>query len=152
MQRLWIPILVGLILLFSLQAVWAEPPGGDLVRRHPRGQGTCFTRAVVLAYVIIRPGCYTFYVLRTPSGAFLAFGPPGPHLIPPGQLVRLSTPAGAKVRGRLFYLVPVPVTAVGIPVDTVQVMAVQVVVTAGRVVFLTPRGARLIQGPEGQRN
>jgi hypothetical protein len=112
------------------------------VRVKRDGDAWCLDRAVRLGGVVIAGGrCYTFYVLRTPAGAFLGFGPPGPPLIPPGQLVRLATPAGAKVRGRLFYLVPVPLHVVAIPVETVRVVQVVMRPEADRLVVTIPRAA-----------
>lgn len=63
-------------------------------------------------------------LVRDREGTFLAFLDPEVR-IPPGQLVRLSTPAGAKLRGRIFYLVPVQ-TVVAIPVGTLVVVPVRV--------------------------
>jgi hypothetical protein len=47
----------------------------------------------------------------------LAFADPAYH-IPPGQIVRLSTPAGAKLRGRIFYLVPIRPSVVIVPMNS----------------------------------
>jgi hypothetical protein len=63
-------------------------------------------------------------VLRDTRGTFLAFAPEDTH-IPPGQLVRLNTPAGPKLKGRLF-LVPIRTTAVVVPVNTVTLVATQI--------------------------
>ena len=80
-------------------------------------------RALVLGNVVIQSGrCYTLFVMREGTGTFLAFGQPG---IPPGQLVRLNTPAGRKMRGRIFYLVAIHTTAVLVPVNTISMVAVR---------------------------
>jgi len=88
-----------------------------------QGEFYCPPGVLVLGNVVIHGGrCYTLFVMRDLSGTYLAFGQPG---IPPGQLVRLNTPAGAKVRGRIFYLVPVYATAVLVPVNTIRLVAVR---------------------------
>lgn len=91
-------------------------------------QGEAFCPAAVLAFgtTLIQTGrCYTLYVLRESRGTFLAFAAPGAK-IPPGQLVRLTTPAGAKLKGRIFYLVPIRTTAVLVPLNTMTLVGVRV--------------------------
>ncbi len=148
MRRRWIiAVLVSLILLVPLQTAGAEPACGDLCRHDPQGASYCFNRVLVFGPVTVNTGCYTFYVLGTPGGTFLGFGPPGALLIPPGQIVRLNTPAGAKVKGRLFYLVPMTLANVRIPVDTIQATTVKVSVSGNRVVFVMPQtNARVAEG------
>jgi hypothetical protein len=105
-----------------------HPGGGPKYKpakiKHLRqGEGYCPGATLVIGNVIVQGGrCYTLFVMRDSFGTFLAFGQPG---IPPGQLVRLNTPAGAKVRGRLFYLVPIHTTAVLVPVNTISLVAVR---------------------------
>ena len=90
------------------------------------GRTFCPSTALVYGRTVIRPGrCYTLAILRNTQGAFLAFTEPGVR-IPPGQLVRLNTPAGAKLRGRIFYLVPLQTTAVFVPVNAIQLVPVRV--------------------------
>ncbi len=121
------------VLALTTLSVAGPGPGGPGPRRKPlkvkvynQGEGFCPSAALVYGSVIIQPGrCYTLFVLREASGTFLAFGPPGPPMIPPGQLVRLSTPAGAKVRGRIFYLVPIRTTAVLVPVNTITLVGIR---------------------------
>ncbi len=104
-----------------------------------QGDAFCFDREIALGNTIVAGGrCYTFYLLRTHQGAFLAFGPPGPPMIPPGQIVRLSTPAGAKHKGRLFYLIPVVVPVTVIRVDEIRHVPVVVTPQPGRVVITVP--------------
>lgn len=105
------------------------------------GKAFCFERAIALGGVVVTGGrCYTFYLLRNHQGAFLAFGPPGPPMIPPGQIVRMSTPAGKKHKGRLFYLVPVNVPVSVIRVDEIRYVPVVVTPQPGRVVITVPTG------------
>ena len=146
--RQWvIAVLVSLVLLVPLQTVGAEPACGDLCRHDPQGASYCFNRVVVFGPLSVNTGCYTFYMVGPPGGTFLGFGPNGASLIPPGQVVRLNTPAGAKVKGRLFYLVPITAAGVRIPVDTIQATAVKVNVSGTRVLFVLPQGnVRVVEG------
>ncbi|MGH2374831.1 MAG: hypothetical protein ACRDIC_15365 [bacterium] len=109
-----------------------------LIKVTRNGDAYCFDSAIVRGTVVVATGrCYTFYLVRNASGAFLAFGPPGPPMIPPGQLVRMNTPAGAKTKGRLFYLVPAPVPVTVIPVDTIVYVPVRVTAPEpGRVIIV----------------
>jgi hypothetical protein len=68
--------------------------------------------------------CYILFMLRDDRGTFLAFAAPEAK-IPPGQLVRLHTPAGAKLRGRIFYLMPIRTSAAIIPLDSVRLIAIR---------------------------
>lgn len=104
----------------------AKPPKPAKVKIYTQGEVFCPAVALVVGNVVISAGrCYVVYVLRDSRGAFLAFAAPGAG-IPPGQLVRLSTPAGAKVRGRIFYLVPLRTTAVIVPLNTLTPIAFRV--------------------------
>jgi hypothetical protein len=95
------------------------------------GDGLCFDTAIRFGSIVIAGGrCYTFYVVHGADGTFLGFGPPGPPMMPPGQLVRLNTPAGAKHKGRLFYLVPVPAEYVALPLGSIQHVKVNYTVQA----------------------
>lgn len=115
---------IALLLIFATTAVAAAaprtPPAKPAkVKAYAQGQVFCPTSALVVGNIVIQPGrCYVVYVLRDSRGTFLAFGPPG-SFIPPGQLVRLNTPAGAKLKGRIFYLVPISTTTTVIPMNTV---------------------------------
>ncbi len=64
------------------------------------------------------------YVLREQRGTFFAFAAADAR-IPPGQIVRLSTPAGAKLKGRIFYLVPIR-TVTTLPLNSMTLVAVRV--------------------------
>jgi hypothetical protein len=59
-------------------------------------------------------------------------------MIPPGQIVRMSTPAGAKRKGRLFYVVSVPVTV--IRMDEIRYVPVVVTPYERHVVVRVPIG------------
>lgn len=108
----------------------AGPPGGPgrparvLVRE--AGQPFCPSSALVYGTTVIPGGrCYTLAILHDVRGTFLAFLAPDAR-IPPGQLVRLTTPAGPKLRGRIFFLVPVQTTVVVIPVNTITLVATRI--------------------------
>ena len=60
-------------------------------------------------------------------------------MVPPGQIVRMGTPAGAKLKGRLFYLVPVNAPVTIIPVDTIRYISVVVAPRPGQVVITVPK-------------
>jgi hypothetical protein len=98
-----------------------------------QGKVFCPSTALIYGNIVVQPGrCYTLAVLRNTQGTFLAFAEPGIR-IPPGQLVRLTTPAGAKLKGRIFYLVPIQTTAVLVPVNAVTLLPVRVVDEGPRV-------------------
>lgn len=117
-------ILLGVTLLGV--AADAKPAKPHKVKIYGQGQVYCPASVLIAGSIIIRTGrCYTLYVVREPRGTFLAFAEPQ-AFIPPGQIVRLSTPAGRKARGRIFYLVPIQTTAVLVPVNTITPVAVRV--------------------------
>jgi hypothetical protein len=90
------------------------------------GETFCPTKALVSGNVVIPAGgCFMLSVLRDRSGTFLAFVPQGER-IPPGQLVRLDTPAGPKLKGRLF-LIPLSTGVHLVPINTLQLVAAQIV-------------------------
>jgi hypothetical protein len=123
-------------------------PGAAPVKVTRQGDAFCFDRPIAYGTVIVPGGkCYTTYLVRTGGGAFLGFGPPGPPMIPPGQLVRMHTPAGQKTKGRLF-LVPIPVSMIRIPVETIRYVPVQIVPTGNLLVFRFPAGT-VIDGSGG---
>ena len=102
-----------------------EGPPGKAVTRD-RGQVFCPSAALVYENIVIPGGrCYVLTVLRNgEGGTFLAFAPSDTK-IPPGQLVRLNTPAGAKLKGRMF-LVPIRPPVVLVPLDTVTLVATRI--------------------------
>lgn len=109
----------------AVPAVWAGPKSRR-VKHYRAGEVFCVSHALVAtgSGVVIRERCYVVGIVRNSRGTFLAFLDPGVR-IPPGQVVRLSTPAGAKLRGRIFYLVPLQ-AVVAAPVDTLVVVPMQV--------------------------
>jgi len=118
-----------LILIVALTSVAAAGPAKPKpakplkVRLHAQGELFCPAAALVFGNIVISASrCYVVFVLRDSGGTFLAFAAPDAR-IPPGQLVRLNTPAGAKLRGRIFYLVPLQTTAVLAPMNSVLLVA-----------------------------
>jgi hypothetical protein len=104
-----------------------DGPRGHGHKTYARARGELFCPAAALAYgrIIIPAGrCYALSVLRDVRGVYLAFVPQDAH-IPPGQLVRLNTPAGPKLKGRMF-LVPIRAAVVAVPVDTVALVPVRI--------------------------
>jgi hypothetical protein len=96
----------------------AKPPKAPKVKVHAKGDAFCPSAALVVGNVVIASGrCYTVYTMRDTRGTFLAFADPG-YRIPPGQIVRLGTPAGAKLKGRIFYLVPIRPSVVIVPMNS----------------------------------
>jgi hypothetical protein len=63
--------------------------------------------------------------MRDSRGTFLAFASPEAR-IPHGQLVRLNTPAGPKLKGRIFFLVPIQTAVVLVPVNTITLVATRI--------------------------
>lgn len=104
----------------------AAPPGqGQKPVVRDAGQVYCPSRPLVSGNVIVPAGrCYMLSVLRDRTGTFLAFVPQGER-VPRGQLVRLDTPAGPKLKGRLF-LIPLS-TGVGlVPLNTLRLVPAQI--------------------------
>ena len=103
----------------------AKPAKPAKVKNYKAGEVFCPAGLLVFGNIVIQSGrCYLLFVLRDDRGTFLAFAAPDTK-IPPGQLVRLHTPAGAKLKGRIFYLVPIRTSAAVVPMDSVMLIAVR---------------------------
>lgn len=110
----------------------ADAPSKVVVRH--AGDQFCPTTPLGAGGVVIPAGrCYMLSVLRDSGGTFLAFVPQGTR-IPPGQLVRLNTPAGPKLKGRLF-LVPLSTTRVLLPLNTMTLVAATIQYLATQVII-----------------
>ncbi len=123
-----ISLVVALVLALSFVAGASAAPRWERVRVVSVGEGQVFCPRATLVFsnVFIPAGrCFALSVLRNTRGTFLAFAEPG-VLIPPGQLVRLSTPAGAKMRGRIFFLVPIQTPVVLVPINTIALVPVRI--------------------------
>ena len=116
--------IVALVLTAGVEAGPSKfkPVKPAKVKIHARGEAFCPTSVLSFGGIVIRSGrCYVVYALRDPRGTFLAFADPS-FKIPPGQIVRLSTPAGAKVKGRIFYLVPIRPSVVIVPINSIMLV------------------------------
>jgi len=133
------------IAAFAGPAVAGPEPGDSAAAARAEKQSTiCPSTRLFGGGIIIQPGrCYVVFILRDRRGLFLAFAQPGLR-IPPGQLVRLTTPAGAKVKGRIFYLVPIRISALVVPLDHIILTPIRVAEAGPRVVItLTSGGTRV---------
>ncbi len=119
-------VAVALALVLMVAPVAGAKPKGRRVKLYRAGEVFCTGRTLVwgAGSVVVRDRCYVVGLVRNREGTFLAFLDPGVP-VPPGQAVRLNTPAGAKLRGRIFALVPVQ-AVVAVPVDTLVVVPVRV--------------------------
>ncbi|MCS7236487.1 MAG: hypothetical protein RMM30_11020 [Armatimonadota bacterium] len=117
---------LALVAVAVVAGVAAAKPKARRVKLYRAGEVFCTERTLVwgTGAVVIRDRCYVVGLVRNREGTFLAFLDPAVQ-VPPGQIVRLSTPAGAKLRGRIFYLVPVQ-TVVAVPVDTLVIVPVRI--------------------------
>lgn len=116
-----------LLLVFAISSAAAagQSPKAPKIKIHAKGEVFCPAAALVFGNIVISASrCYILFVMRDSRGTFLAFAAPDAK-IPPGQLVRLNTPAGAKLKGRIFYLVPIQTTAVVVPVNSIRLVAVR---------------------------
>lgn len=125
-------IALMLVLVMTLSTVAAAGPSNKpkpakplKVKSYKAGAPFCPAGLLVFGNIVVQSGrCYVLFVLRDSRGTFIAFADPAVK-IPPGQIVRLSTPAGAKVKGRIFYLVPIRTTAVLVPMNSLTMIAVR---------------------------
>src|SRR2546425_11550313 len=124
-------IAMTIVLVLAITSFWpalpaeAKPAKPAKVKNYKAGEVFCPAGLLVFGNSVIQSGrCYLLFVLRDDRGTFLAFAAPDTK-IPPGQLVRLHTPAGAKLKGRIFYLVPIRTSAAVVPMDSVLLSAVR---------------------------
>ena len=147
---------LALVLLVALSAFGAGLPrtaAGEpadkkaaqiAAERAEKAATYCPRGVLVFGSIVIRAGrCYTLYLFRDTRGFFLAFSNPGAR-IPPGQFVRLSTPAGAKVKGRIFYLVPIQGRGLNLPVNSVLLTTVRVQEAGPRLVIMLGSGGTMV--------
>lgn len=120
-------VLVVLVsVTFAVAAPGPKIPRPLKVKVYGEGESFCPWVGLVFGGIVIQSGrCYRLLVFHDTRGVFLAFAAPEAK-IPPGQLVRLNTPAGAKVKGRIFYLIPIRAAGVVMPVGTVSLVGFRV--------------------------
>ncbi len=138
---------LAVVLVLALGVFGAAPvragEGGDRrdfkVEAQLRANQAYCPRVILLFgnVVIRRDRCYSLWLLRDARGAFLAFAD-GNAKIPPGQIVRLNTPAGPKWRGRIFYLIPLNAPLTGIPLNGIIPVAARVERGGSNVVIFLP--------------
>ncbi len=124
-------ITVMVVLVMALTSLTLAAPDKNKpaqpakVKSYRAGDLFCPSAALVVGNIVIQSGrCYLLFVLRDERGTFLAFAHPAAK-IPPGQLVRLNTPAGPKLKGRIFYLVPIKTTSAIVPMHSAMLIAVK---------------------------
>ncbi|OFX13584.1 MAG: hypothetical protein A2V59_00620 [Armatimonadetes bacterium RBG_19FT_COMBO_69_19] len=97
-------------------------------KAYKEGQVYCTAGALVMGPVVIQGGrCYLLGVYRDTRGTFLAFINPA-VLVTPGQLIRLDSSAGHRLRAQIVYLVPIHMSGLvvaPIPVNTIQLVAIR---------------------------
>ncbi len=95
-------------------------------RFYAPGERFCPSDGLISGSVIIAPGqCYIFFLMRDKRGTFLAFSAPGAET-GPRKTIRLADPAGAKIKSRIIYFVPIHAPARLVRMDTIKLVAVQV--------------------------
>jgi len=89
------------------------------------GETYCPGRTLVRGILRIPGGrCYLIAVLRETRGSFLAFAPEDSHILP-GRPVWLDTPAGPKLKRRLF-LVPLATEIAIVPVNSLALVPARI--------------------------
>lgn len=113
------------LFVLAMTSIGLAAPAKQRTVTYEPGQQFCPSQVLLAGKVVVQPGrCYALFVLRDNRGTFLAFASPEAK-IPPGQLVRLTTPAGAKLRGHVFYLIPIVSTVAIVPVGTITSVTVR---------------------------
>ncbi len=120
-----VTLVLGLTSLSLAASDKNKPARPAKVKSYKAGDQFCPSAALVVGNIVIQSGrCYVLFVLRDEHGTFLAFAHPAAK-IPPGLLVRLNTPAGPKLKGRIFYLVPIKTTSAIVPMHSAMMIAVK---------------------------
>lgn len=116
-------------LIFAQLAVAAaatQAAQSPKVKSVSQGQPFCPARTIVNNKVVIKRGnCYVLFVMQDTRRTYLAFAPKDAK-IPAGQVVRLDTPAGAKLRKRILYLVPIKLSGEIVPPNSIAMVAVKI--------------------------
>lgn len=114
-----------LLTLPTISPVWANAKDKHVkVTEYEQGHAYCPQRTLVIGSTIVPAGrCYKLAVLRDNRGAFLAFMNPAIRL-PSKGIERLNDSEGRKVRGQIFFLVPIQTTnqIALIPVNSIQLV------------------------------
>src|SRR4030065_1424336 len=108
-------------LLFAQVAV-ASAAQPAKVKTVGQGQTYCPSRTIVNNKIAVKHGaCYTLFVMRDTKKTYLALGPKDAKLAV-GQILRLDTPAGAKLGKRMLYRIPIQAGADIGPANSVRIV------------------------------
>jgi len=120
--------ILALALILLLVAGVPAAAHHEGAKAYKEGQVYCTAGALVMGPVVIQGGrCYLLGVYRDTRGTFLAFINPA-VLVTPGQLIRLDSSAGHRLRAQIVYLVPIHLSGLvvaPIPVNTIQLVAIR---------------------------
>lgn len=116
--------LIAAMLLVPMTLAWgAQPPK---VKTVSAGQTYCPSRTIVNNKIAIRHGaCYTLFVMRDAKRTYLVFAAKDAKLAP-GQVVRVSTPAGAAVVKKAKYKIPIKASGEVVPAGSIRVVGARV--------------------------
>lgn len=116
--------LIAAMLLVPMTVAWgAQPPK---VKTVSAGQTYCPSRTIVNNKIAIRHGaCYTLFVMRDAKRTYLVFAAKDAKLAP-GQVVRVSTPAGAAVVKKAKYKIPIKASGEVVPAGSIRVVGARV--------------------------
>ena len=117
-------VLIAALLFAQVAVASAAQPAK--VKTVGQGQTYCPSRTIVNNKIAVKHGaCYTLFVMRDAKKTYLAFGPKDAKLAV-GQVVRLDTPAGAKLGKRMLYRIPIKAGADIVPVNSVRIVGAKV--------------------------
>src|SRR3972149_6624833 len=112
--------------LLFVQVSVASTAQSVKVKTVGQGQTYCPSRTIVNNKIAVKHGaCYTLFVMRDTKKTYLAFGPKDAKLAV-GQVVRLDTPAGAKLGKRMLYRIPIKAGADIVPVGSIRIVGAKV--------------------------
>lgn len=121
----------ALFVIALLLLAAAAPAAADhrAAKEYKEGQVYCTASALVMGPTVIEAGrCYLLALYRDARGSFLAFINAA-VLISPGQVIRLDTPSGRRLRDQIAFLVPLQAAgltpAAATAGDTLQLVAVR---------------------------
>jgi len=125
----WLSVIVVGALIFTQFAVAAAAPQAaqaPKVKSVSQGQPFCPAQTIVNNKVAIKRGnCYVMLLMRDTKRTYLAFASRDAK-IPAGQIVRLDTPAGAKLKQRILYRIPIKISGESVPPNSLSMVAVKV--------------------------
>ena len=117
-------VLIAALLFAQVAVASAAQPAK--VKTVGQGQTYCPSRTIVNNKIAVKHGaCYTLFDMRDAKKTYLAFGPKDAKLAV-GQVVRLDTPAGAKLGKRMLYRIPIKAGADIVPVNSIRIVGAKV--------------------------